>query len=555
VLGGATELSITVTGLTNGQAYTFTVQAINAVGTGPASVQTNSVTPVASPTVPTPPQNLVATAGVLSASVTFQPPASDGGSAITGYTVTASTGQHKSGASSPIVVTGLAGGTAVNFTAIATNAVGNSNASAASNTVTPKAALTISSPLSGSALPGATSGLAYTVTIMAANDTTPDSWSASGLPTGLGIASSGAHTAAITGTTTDVGNFNPSVTVQDSTTPTPQSFTANYTLSVASGSGGLAAPGNVQLLYQGGNGPGQSAFDPTNVFFIPNKPNTSVIQFSTVAGAVSYKIYRSLNGAPATFLAQVTAGSGATQTYEDDTATTCSGSNPAVTVPMFAQANGYAYYLSTVNSSNVEGPRSTQFSWWFYQTQSGTLPLGGLFQSYNNGATTVYGGSIGASGPCIINTYSAEYDEFIDAFGNNCCNWNMWSSGFNYLTVDLWDTVAGTVYHLVPHVRTSGGDDLDDLFESNGTNGYAYTVTNPVANAWTTIKIPLAMVGSTLGLRTDYRVSAPGNNPNDGKFGTPAITQWSMYKMDFQLQSSRGSNYVSGIRNYGLTVI
>ncbi|MCE2771265.1 MAG: fibronectin type III domain-containing protein [Saprospiraceae bacterium] len=134
---GATS-PINVTGLTNGTAYTFTVIATNAVGNSLASSTSTAVTPVAPITAPGAPTSVVATAGNASASVAFTAPASNGGSAITGYTITSSPGSiTATGATSPINVTGLTNGTAYTFAVIATNAVGNSVASAASTAVTP----------------------------------------------------------------------------------------------------------------------------------------------------------------------------------------------------------------------------------------------------------------------------------------------------------------------------------------------------------------------------------------------------------------------------------
>jgi uncharacterized protein (TIGR02145 family) len=94
-------------------------------------------------TVPGAPTGVVATAGVASATVAFVAPTSNGGSVITGYTVTSSPGGiTATGATSPINVTGLTNGTAYTFTVVATNAVGNSVASAASAAVTPAAPFT-----------------------------------------------------------------------------------------------------------------------------------------------------------------------------------------------------------------------------------------------------------------------------------------------------------------------------------------------------------------------------------------------------------------------------
>jgi len=83
-----------------------------------------------------------ATAGNAQISVAFTAPSNVGGSAITSYIVTArrtsdGTLTNASGASSPVVVTGLVNGAAYTATVVAVNSYGPSAPSAASNSVTP----------------------------------------------------------------------------------------------------------------------------------------------------------------------------------------------------------------------------------------------------------------------------------------------------------------------------------------------------------------------------------------------------------------------------------
>ncbi|PPK92476.1 fibronectin type III domain protein [Kineococcus xinjiangensis] len=86
----ATAVSFTATGLTNGRAYTFDVVAVNAVGAGEASVRSNAVTPATTPGAP-----VIGTAhsgvwgGSIVATATWSAPATNGGSPVTGYRVTA----------------------------------------------------------------------------------------------------------------------------------------------------------------------------------------------------------------------------------------------------------------------------------------------------------------------------------------------------------------------------------------------------------------------------------------------------------------------------------
>jgi hypothetical protein len=127
---------ITVTGLNPGTNYTFTVTATNADGTsGPSSPSNEITTDATAPDAPT-----IGTAtktGTSTATIAFLPPVSNGGRAVTVYTATSlPSGVTATGTSSPITLTGLTSATAYTFTVTATNSVGTSSPSQASNSVT-----------------------------------------------------------------------------------------------------------------------------------------------------------------------------------------------------------------------------------------------------------------------------------------------------------------------------------------------------------------------------------------------------------------------------------
>ena len=168
----ATGLTCTVAGLTNDTPYTFTLVATNAIGDSTASNASNAVTPEA-PTAPIAPNAPTAVAGDAQATVTWTAPSDNGGSAVTGYTVTAVEDATKSCTPTPATaltctVAGLTNDTAYTFTVVATNAIGSSSASAPSSAVTPEAPTAPGKP----AAPAASAGNAEaTITWAAASDT------------------------------------------------------------------------------------------------------------------------------------------------------------------------------------------------------------------------------------------------------------------------------------------------------------------------------------------------------------------------------------------------
>ena len=203
-----TTSPITVTGLSNGTAYTFTVTATSTVGTGVASSASNSVTPA---TVPGAPTSVSATSDNAQSTVTFTAPANNGGSVITGYTVTShpagGTDSNAGSTSLSHLVTGLTNGTSYTFTVTATNAAGTSSASASSNTisstslsgsitspasnttfssssVTLTAVVTDTLPVSGATFYYGTTQIGSEVTVPSSPNTYTQSWDITNVPDG-----------------------------------------------------------------------------------------------------------------------------------------------------------------------------------------------------------------------------------------------------------------------------------------------------------------------------------------------------------------------------------
>ncbi len=308
---------LVVTGLTNGTAYSFTVTAKNSVGTSPTSAASNPVIPVATPptvaTVPDAPIIGTATAGNANASVTFAPPANNGGSAITSYTVTSAPGNFiATGTASPLTVTGLANGTAYTFTVKATNVIGNSVASAASNSVTPIVPPTApGAPTGAVASLGAAGTRTASVTFAApTTGTTPFNYTVTSSPAGGVDAHAG--TTALTHTMTNL--------------TIGQSYTFTVKASNSVGAGTASAPSNAV----------------TPLAAVPSAPASASAAAGNAQAMVSFTASASNGGSPITSYTATSTPGGFT----------ASGLSSPLTVTGLANGTSYTF---AVKANNVAG--------------------------------------------------------------------------------------------------------------------------------------------------------------------------------------------------------
>ncbi|HEX8004658.1 MAG TPA: fibronectin type III domain-containing protein [Mycobacteriales bacterium] len=414
--GGATEsvngttLTKEFGGLTNGTAYKFTVKATNAVGTSPASAESAPVTPF---TVPDAPTGVTGTPADGAVNVSWTAPSFNGGSAITGYTVTASPGnatKSVDGTATTAMVTGLTNGTAYTFTVKATNDRGASAASAPSAAITPytvpgapttvqgtpgdgQVTVTWEAPASTGGSPiteyvvtatpggtqkktadgstlnlvfdGLTNGTAYTFTVGATNAAGTTTSAPSGAVTPRTVPGAPTAVSAVRGDQSATVSWTAPVSDGGSpvtgyvVTSTPggktASAAANATSAVVSGlTNGTSYTFTVVATNAAGNGAASDATNAVTPAGVPAAPTNVVATAGHAAASVSWTAANA-NGSPVTSYTVTSTPGGIVKTVTTGTSTTFSGLTNGTSYT-FAVTATNAVGTGTAGTSNAVVP-------------------------------------------------------------------------------------------------------------------------------------------------------------------------------------------------------
>ena len=353
-----TSSPITVTGLTAGTAYTFTVTATNSYGsaTSSASPSLTAGTLSAAPTIGT-----ATNSGTAGLTITFTAPSPNTGAAtVTSYLAVVSPGNYSAtGTTSPITVPGLGNNGIYSAQVYAINSAGTGPASASSNsvavTVTPNAPTGVSAVDVG--ISRAYNNAAATVTFTApSGGVAPTSYIATAFQNGVnsGLANSGTSSP---------------ITVTGLTSNTTYTF-------------------EVQGIVPAGNGAYSAQSNPITVTGTPAAPVIGVATLASgqaYSGTANVQVYfapPTNNGGLAITSYKVTSSSGATAT----------GSSSPITIAETQLGVSNTY---TVQATNANGSGTVSFA--TNSLVSSTVPQAPTIGTAFPVAGTPYGGTPGAS--------------------------------------------------------------------------------------------------------------------------------------------------------------
>jgi len=452
---------ITVTGLSNGTVYTFTVKATNSVGTGSASSVSNSVTPVAPVTVTVPgaPTGVTATAGSAQATVSFVAPSSTGGAAITSYTVTSSGGQTVSGSASPLIVTGLTNGTKYTFTVVAKNTVGASVASTKSSSVTPTAPVTIVVP-----------GAPTSVTATAGNAQATVSFTA---PASNGGAAISSYVVTSNSGQSASGSASP-ITVTGLTNGTSYTFTVKAINSAGTGSASAASNSVTPAAPVSTTPPPVSSGEPAqaisagynlNTFSTDSNFNPTTVDIANTQKS-GYKWYQfDCYGYPASFAndatntdGSMTVGGNSTNFGSNMVSATCKSGSPGYVGTAFgggAYIQMTAKYNPVTESSTYIGDNGWPALWTYALEQMVPLP-GEQWPGQATGYLHYFEGDLMEN---FLSNYGVPLNQFTatnhDWYSTNPPNTNIQNQAF--ITVPNFNTYHTYGMLWIPATATASG--------------------------------------------------------------------------------------------------
>jgi trimeric autotransporter adhesin len=418
-----------------------------------------------------------------SASVTFTAGA---GAAATSYTVKAYTtanvytGFSTTGASSPLVVTGLSSSTQYKYTVLATNASGSSLESGYSNTVT--ATTVPQAPTIGTATCAA--GQAYTGS---ASISVPFTAGATGGQTisGYTVTSSSTNTGSGASSPISVSETvgNPTSTAR---TYTVTATNVNGTSTASSASNSIAAVSVPQTPTIGtATRTGNTTVSQT---YTANATGGSAITSVTATSSPSISLSTSGTSSPVTITGTFVQGTAYTFTITQTNAfgtSSASGSSNSVTpypAPVLgAWSSGAAYTQSSTNFNRVGA------------ASSNTVYVGtGITASGDNtsGAGSYFNGTSWTNNNYPDNLYVPSmfnYDVSTTMLGVGGTNFNFNYTSTYYRTSGAW--ITGVTAAPVAQNSAAGARVSDGFImtpgESGGTTSYSFVFTTTPAGTWT----------------------------------------------------------------------
>jgi len=484
VSGSAT--SIVLSGLVNGVTYGIRVTASNGIYTSDASVGVLA-TPA---TVASAPSNVQATSYENRRStVSFNVPSSNGGADITSYTVIVTPGDIRvTGASSPIVVSGLTNGQNYTFSVYASNAAGNSSLSLASGIAVPATVPTAPTNVQASSYENQRSTVSFNIP-SDNGGLSIVSYRVTALWSGGSIGVNGTGSSIVVNGLTNGQNYTFSVTATN---------TIGYTSS-ASVASGIAVPATVPTAVTNVQATNYEDQRSTVSFSVPSdNGGLSIVSYRVTAlpdgigvnGTGSPIVVSGLtNGKNYTFIVTATNTVGYTSSASVASAMIVPAGVP--TVPTNVQATSYENGRSTVSfnaSSNNNGAVVTSYTVTYY----------------NPDLTRVSG--IGS--PIVVSGLSNGKNYTFTVYATN-------AAGNSSVSVASGIAVPATVPNVPTNVQATPYQNQSSIvsFGVPGDNGGAsiayYTVTaSPGGQSATGIGCPIVVRGLTNGQNYSFTVTA-----------------------------------------------